>query len=266
MTGLPHYFRRNYNMSKIIFINAPESIYDCNFSQIGEHQIRLEFNSEIPKPNVYLSGFHLINEHNHSLIQTYREDYTYLYRIYDEYPKTIELCNDNMPYRAHDNIIPPTEPHMPTLDEAKSIKIAELSRTCNALITNGVDMEIDGVAEHFSYNDEDQTNIKELFDIVMQTNSPMYYHQNNGGCRLYSAEQIINLYVTEVTNKMHHTTYFNQLKMYIKSLNDIDTVSSVAYGDKLQGIYLETYNNAMLRAKESVETLLRNRAAALSNI
>lgn len=102
-------------MSKIIFINAPESIYDCNFSQIGEHQIRLEFNSEIPKPNVYLSGFHLINEHNHSLIQTYREDYTYLYRIYDEYPKTIELCNDNMPYRAHDNIIPPTEPHMPTL-------------------------------------------------------------------------------------------------------------------------------------------------------
>ena len=100
----------------------------------------------------------------------------------------------------------------------------------------------------------------------MQTNSPMYYHQNNGGCRLYSAEQIINLYVTEVTNKMHHTTYFNQLKMYIKSLNDIDAVSSVAYGDKLQGIYLETYNNAMLRAKESVETLLRNRAAALSNI
>lgn len=171
-----------------------------------------------------------------------------------------------MPYRAHDNIIPPTEPHKPTLDEAKSIKIAGLSRTCNALITNGVDMEIDGVTEHFSYNDEDQTNIKELFDIVMQTNSPMYYHQNNGGCRLYSAEQIINLYVTEVTNKMHHTTYFNQLKMYIKSLNDIGAVSSVAYGDKLQGIYLETYNNAMLRAKESVETLLRNRAAALSNI
>ena len=63
LTGLPHYFRRNYNMSKIIFINAPESIYDCNFSQIGEHQIRLEFNSEIPKPNVYLSGFRLINEH-----------------------------------------------------------------------------------------------------------------------------------------------------------------------------------------------------------
>ena len=155
-------------MSKIIFINAPESIYDCNFSQIGEHQIRLEFNSEIPKPNVYLSGFRLINEHNHSLIQTYREDYTYLYRIYDEYPKTIELCNDNMPYRAHDNIIPPTEPHKPTLDEAKSIKIAGLSRTCNALITNGVDMEIDGVAEHFSYNDEDQTNIKELFVYMLQ--------------------------------------------------------------------------------------------------
>ena len=171
-----------------------------------------------------------------------------------------------MPYSEPDGIVIPIEPYMPTLDEAKSTKIAELSKTCNALIIDGVDVKMDGITEHFSYNDEDQTNIKELFDIVMQTNSPMYYHQNNGGCRLYSAEQIINLYVTEVTNKMHHTTYFNQLKMYIKSLNDIDTVSSVAYGDKLQGIYLETYNNAMLQAKESVETLLQNRATALSNI
>lgn len=253
-------------MSKIIFINAPESIFDCKFSQIGEHQIRLEFNSDIPEPNVYLSGCYLINEHNHSLIQTCRKDYTYLYRIYDEYPKIIELCNDNMPYSEPDGIIIPIKPYMPTLDEAKSTKIAELSKTCNTLIIDGVDVKMDGVTEHFSYNDEDQTNIKELFDIVMQTNSPMYYHQDNGGCRLYSAGQIINLYVTEVTNKMHHTTYFNQLKMYIKSLNNVDAVSSVSYGDELQGIYLETYNNAMLQAKESVETLLQNRATTLSNI
>lgn len=263
MTGLSCYFKGEITMSKIIFINAPESIYDCKFLQIGEHQIRLEFDSNIPEPSIYLSGCYLVNEWNSSLIQTHREDYKYLYRTYDEHPNIIELCNDNIPYNEPDDVIPPIDPYVPTLDEVKSSKISELSKTCNSLITTGIDVEIDGVTEHFSYNDEDQTNIKELFDIVIQTNSPMYYHQDNGSCKLYSAEQIINLYITEVTNKMHHTTYFNQLKMYIKSLNDADDVSAIVYGDKLQGVYLETYNNAMLQAKENVELLLQNRRTVI---
>lgn len=145
------------------------------------------------------------------------------------------------------------------MDELKTLKINELSRICNQSIICGVDIDIDGKIEHFSYTDEDQKNIKELFDIVVQTNKPMYYHSDNGGCKLYSAEQIINLYIAEVTNKMHHTTYNNQMKMYIETLNDEEIISATFYGDELHDEFLETYKNAMLQAKETIETLLQNK-------
>lgn len=245
-------------MSKIIFMNNPEKIYTCDFSQIGESQIRLIFDLEdIPSKKAYLSGCCLVNEWNPALIQTNREDYKYLYRKYENEPNIIELCNDNIPYS--DNGIEIEYPeYTPTLEEVKTIKIAEFSRICNQMITNGVDIDVDGNIEHFSYTDEDQRNIKELFDIVLQTNNSMYYHSDNGGCKLYSVDQIINLYISEVTNKMHHTTYFNQMKMYIESLDDNSIISNITYGTELPGEYLDTYNNAMLKAKENIDFLLQN--------
>lgn len=253
-------------MSKIIFINNPSVIYDCEFSQIGENQIRLEFESNLPEQDVLLSGCYLVNEWNNKLIQTDRKDYVYLYRTYENKP-IIELCNDNVPYIENEtetpDVLEQPDLYEPTLDEIKTSKISELSKICNQSIVYGVDIDIDGETEHFSYTDEDQTNIKELFDIVVQTNKPMYYHSDNEGCRLYTVEQIINLYIAEVTNKMHHTTYFNQLRMYIGSLNNEEAISSITYGDKLQGEFLETYNNAMLQAQENVETLLQNRQSII---
>lgn len=100
-------------MSKIIFKNDQETIYDCDFSQIGENQIRLKFESNIPEQDIYLSGCCLVNEWNHSVIQTNRTDYTYLYRTYDEDPTVIELCNNNIPYVP----IPVPEPYVPTPEE-----------------------------------------------------------------------------------------------------------------------------------------------------
>ena len=251
-------------MSKLIFMHNPEVIYDCEFSQIGENQIRLNFfESNLPDQDIFLSGCCLVNEWNNKLIQTDRKDYIYLYRTYENEPAVIELCNNNVPYVASIEAEIPdfdqVEPYKPTLDEIKALKISELSKICNQSIVYGVDIEINGKTEHFSYAEEDQTNIKEMFDIVMQTNKPMYYHSDNEGCKLYSVEQIINLYIAEVTNKMHHTTYFNQIKMYIESLNDADVIYSIVYGFELRDEFLETYKNAMLQAKENVETLLQDR-------
>ena len=70
-------------MSKIVFIKEPDKVYDGQFSQIGEHQVRLIFTDNIPSDSVLLSGFNLVNEYN-GVIQTKRPDYTYLYRKYEE--------------------------------------------------------------------------------------------------------------------------------------------------------------------------------------
>lgn len=90
-------------------------VYEASFLQIGEHQIRLIFESEAPSDQTLLSGLQLINEHN-GFIQTRREDYKHIYRRYDDDPLMIELCNDGIEYVEPE---PPTEPepYVPTEEE-----------------------------------------------------------------------------------------------------------------------------------------------------
>ena len=116
--------------------------------------------------------------------------------------------------------------------------------------------DIDEKIEHFSYNDEDQVNIKELFDLAVQTNVPLYYHADGESCKLYTVDQIVSIYTINAVNKMHHITYFNQLKMYIDSLETIDEIEIINYGDELTGEYLNTYNEAMSQANVGLTTLL----------
>lgn len=153
------------------------------------------------------------------------------------------------------------EPYYPSeLDNVKLQKINELSEICNNLIIGGVDINIDGAKEHFSYKDEDQVNIKEIFDLAVQVNVPMYYHADNASCKLYTVEQIIELYATATTNKMHHVTYFNQLKLYIiNTLETVEQVNKIEYGHKLKGEYLDTYNASMAQSQMVLEALLAKR-------
>jgi hypothetical protein len=148
--------------------------------------------------------------------------------------------------------------------DAKVAKINECSKICNEMIINGIDVEIDGVVEHFSCKEEDQMNIKELFDLSAQTNVPMFYHADNRNCKAYTADQIISIYSTACANKNHHTTYFNQIKQYINSLETLEEIEAVTYGQDLSGEYLETYKAAMAQAQVVLETLLAIRAKMLS--
>ncbi len=245
-------------MDKINFLFENHTV-DATVQRVSDHIIRIAFANIIPKKSILLSGFNIINEHNgNNMSDDYYHKYNTLYLKIDE--KTVMLSNNGSVYVSpedtgtDDNII--IEPHIPTLAEAKQSKITELSSICNMSIITGIDLVINDKTEHFSYTNEDQVNIKELFDLVLQTNTPMYYHADGESCKLYTAEQIISLYTTAATNKMHHTTYLNQLKMYIETLEDTDTVNGITYGQELTGIYLNTYNNAMAQANLSLEALL----------
>lgn len=184
--------------------------------------------------------------------------YTTIYRISGN---TLTLSNDDSVYIEPEiPIIPePIDPPELTLDQIKSYKVSELSTTCNQLITDGISMNIDGTVEYFSYKSEDQVNIKDAFDLALQTGLDIPYHCNGGGCKLYTSEQIINLYISQKTNLTHHTTYFNQMRMYVNSLDSKDTVKSITYGDELTGEYLDAYNVAMNQASEVIKVLLNGR-------
>lgn len=172
--------------------------------------------------------------------------YTYN-TIWKKDTKEIDLSKDGSVW---------TEPVI-TLEEVKATKIQEFSGKCNYSIVTGVDVELsDGSTKHFSYNADDQSNIKELFDVALQTQVPQFYHADGELCSLYSVEDIIKIYSMESFNKIGCTTYFNQMKAYINSLETKEEVENVYYGQELVGKYLETYNNAVNQAKIGLYKLL----------
>ena len=230
---------------------------NCKAIDHGNNLVTIIFNNNRPDNNeIITSGYKLLNpiEDFKDISEDLYTGYTTLYKDIDE--NTIILSNDGSTYTEISSSESPTESYKPTIDETKKTKISSLSSICNKSIVQGVDVEIDGKIEHFSYNDEDQVNIKELFDLAVQTNVPLYYHADGESCKLYTIDQIVSIYTTNAVNKMHHITYFNQLKMYIDSLETIDEIEIINYGDELTGEYLNTYNEAMLQANVGLTTLL----------
>ena len=248
-------------MEKIHFYNS-NTIYKGVTDFVNKNVLVINFASNVPTENEVTKGFEILNENN-DFVQAEYPEYSTIYRIYEDDTNKVEFSNDGSVY-VEPEPIPEPEPYVPTLDDIKTSKISELSYICNQSIVNGVDIDINGVMEHFSYKDEDQVNIKEIFDLAVQTNVPMYYHADGESCKLYTVDQIITLYSTATTNKMHHITYFNQLKLYVESLTAEDEVSAIEYGQELTGEYFETYNASMTQAQVVLDALVAKRAKELS--
>lgn len=147
-----------------------------------------------------------------------------------------------------------------TLDESKVKKIKEFSKICKANIENGVTIKIDGIDETFSYGIEsgDQGNIDDIFNLAISTGLSQPYHSNGGTCKLYTVQQISELYVACKLLKAKETTYFNQMKRYINDLEDKATVEAITYGQELTGKYLETYNSMMAQSQSIIEALAKS--------
>lgn len=244
-------------MSKIVFNGAKKIAYDGEFSQIGENQVRLIFNdSKIPVKKVLLSGFNLVNEHN-GIVQTVREDYTYLYRTYEDEPNKVELCNNNVPWvePPKPEPIPEPEPYVPTFEEVRYIKIEELSMICKNTIEAGLVIN----NQQYSYKYDDQVNLDKIVNLVKVTGLPLGYHADDQGCAEHSAKELIDIYMQLAMNQYSQQTYFNQTKQYLLSLDESDEnkeyISGYVYGTALEGEYLENYNHMMSLYQNQVEAL-----------
>ena len=143
----------------------------------------------------------------------------------------------------------------------KKYKIKDLSETCKKLIENGVNVDIRGIEEHFAYSIEngDQTNIDNLLSTAAQTKLPQPYHCDGGSCKMYEPEEIMSIYIAELTNKTANTTYYNQLKLYVQNeLDKPEDVLAVQYGQDLTGEYLENYTEILEQSQKIVEQFISN--------
>lgn len=238
-------------MSKIAFNGEKEKVYEGDFSQIGAHQVRLMFNGDdIPGADVLLSGFNLVNEHN-GYIQTRREDYTYLYRTYEDEPNMVELCNDGAIYVPPEPI-PEPEPYVPTLEDVKEEKVAEMNATQQAVIQQGIDVTLeDGTVEHFTLTDHDQTSLMGLQSQVAAGVEQIPWHTSDEAehCKFYTNADMALITAASMAYVTWHVTYFRDLRIYIRSLDNKESVEAVTYGMEIPKAYRSEPLQAMMAAQ-----------------
>lgn len=143
-------------------------------------------------------------------------------------------------------------------------KLAEISNMCNAVIVAGVDIELGEESVHLNLSIEDQSNINNLFRVVELGGSEFPYQSDGGVCRVYSANEIVQIYIAAQTLITTQTTYHNELKQYVQSLDNAEAISSVEYGMTLPEPYLTEMNEKLAVAQQQMQAILTNMAQAAS--
>ena len=249
-----------------------DQIYEFDDISIYDNIIKINFDKNVDMSSLIedMSIFDSIIILTRSESQCGKYDgYNTIYKKDEEF-NILMLSNDGSIYIEPEPIDPnPIDPEPvppePTLEEIKSKKITELSEICNFNIVHGVYMEIDGEQKLFSYKTEDQSNLLNALQIAIATQMSMPYHADGCDCRLFSPEEITQLYVLEMTNLTHNQTYTNQLKMYINTLDDKLAVEAVLYGNELTGKYLGTYNMIMEQSKLVIQKFLESLSSGDQN-
>ena len=79
------------------------------------------------------------------------------------------------------------EPDDRPLDEIRADKLEELSSSCNATITAGMDVDTTQGTEHFALEETDQINLTTALSAVQSGAAGYPYHADGQLCRLFTA-------------------------------------------------------------------------------
>lgn len=248
-------------MDKLKF-NKNETISIGKLSYISNDIYKLEV--ENITEDIALSGFYLLNENNDEIMGDYSK-FTTKYKSTDE--DNTYYISTGVVYTEPEKKEPEKEPEKVLTEEeiaeqkklvlkfTKNNKIFEMSNACEAVIENGV--EVNG--KHYSYTVQDQSNMLNAMNLAKETGMEVPYHADGESCGLYNYDAISAIYIQETMNLTTNQTYFNQLKLYILSISDVDKTDDIAaikYGDKLTGEYLDKYNEIMNQSKKIVEKVV----------
>lgn len=136
--------------------------------------------------------------------------------------------------------------YIPTLEEVKIAKKAEISAACEKIIHDGIDVVMpDGSVEHFSLLSNDQINLFGKQAQLAAGATHLEYHQDGHPCRYYTAEEMMAIIDTAMQHVSYHTTYCNSLNMWIAGAESANEVNSIYYGadipEKYQSDVLKDY-------------------------
>lgn len=115
------------------------------------------------------------------------------------------------------------------LDEIRADKLAELSASCNAAITAGMDVETTQGTEHFALEETDQINLTTALSAVQSGAAGYPYHADGQLCRLFTAAEIQAIAAASVRHKLYHTTLCNHLLTWARRAETREELSGITY-------------------------------------
>lgn len=256
-------------MEKIKLLQS-NNIFDATIEYIksGVYKIILSEDTTVDFIE-FSSGFQVLNEFNGSIMAEYR-DYTIQYKESSEDEKNVfYMSNGEIYVEPEPEPTPDLEPipdkeltdeEKAALKEqefisAKSNKINSMEEACKNAIETGI--VIDG--KQYAYTVQDQSNMLNAMSLAQQTGLEVPYHANGESCSLYNYTALATIYMQEQMNLTKNQTYFNQLKLYINSIDDVellDEINNIYYGTELTGEYLDTYNMIIEQSQQIMQKLI----------
>ena len=200
-------------MAYLKFLNSSE-VYKCKV--IPQNNIvTLKFESDM---EVSTAGFNLYLDKKcqtdigvgfyHAFTTIYRNDDTTA--EYNGY----QLSSDGSVYEEPEPP-EPTEPYVPTLEEVQEQKVSEM----NAI----------------------QVKALEGMSII-----PWHPADESVHCKFYSEADMKTITDTCMNWVAYHVTYFRDLRIYIRSLTDKETIKAIQYGDDIPFEYQSEVLQSML--------------------
>ncbi len=210
-------------MLNFIYIGS-EDIYDVQFSRISPNVVQVL--GDLPFSD---AGFTLSREGKNDPWDY--PEYTTLYR---EIEGGLQFSNNGSVYVEPIRPDPvPEEPYIPTLEEVKAVKIAEMETFKEAAMAAGINVTLaDGSTEHFSLADKEQKLLMALQANVIAGDEKIPWHVSDETqhCKYYSNTDMKSIITAASTYGTYHETYIRDIRIYINGLGDKEAVEAVYYG------------------------------------
>lgn len=218
---------------KIQFLNEGYA-KTATVRKVNEHVV------EVKGVELNLSGFQILN--STGIIFGKYDDYTTLYRVVDG---GYQLSNDESVYEEPES----DNPRKITLKDAQENKVAEMNSAQQSAIDYGVDVQLtDGTTEHFSLTQYDQQSLMGLQSLVASGQESIPWHNSNESehCKFYSNADMKKIIESALSYVTFHVTWFRDLRIYIRSLTDIESVQAITYNTEIPVQYQSEVLQLML--------------------
>lgn len=240
-------------MAYLKFIKSSK-IYKCSVIP-QDNTVTLKFDSDM---EVSTAGFDLyLDEKCQTDIGVgFYHDFTTIYRNDDttaEY-NGYQLSKDGSVYEEPE---PPeqTEPYEPTLEEVQEQKVSEMNEIQQQVVANGCEVQLsDGTKERFTLTTNDQLSLNALSVKTLEGMQIVPWHPADESvhCKFYSEEDMKKITDACMNWVAYHVTYFRDLRIYIRSLQDKDSINAIQYGDNIPTEYQSEVLQSMLAERSIV--------------